>query len=493
MRTRPRAGQDLLARLAAVPAAAWAKLAFGVICVVAAIGFVAVPTYPIYDSYYALLWGREALHLQHISFQVYAAPTEHPLSVAFGAFLSLFGQHADRLMIGATIASFVVLVAGLYRLSRIAFSPIVGAAAAALLLTRFNFSFLAVRGYVDIPYLAAITWAAALEAERPRRGAPVFGLLLLAELMRPEAWLLAGLYWLWYAWKGSNRDRVLYAVVVALGPLIWAGLDLAVTGDPMFSFHTTNDLAVTLGRNLSLSAIPGTLGHYLVTLDKAPLVVGAIAGLVLSLLLVPKRAVMPLVLALFGLVTFVVIGAAGLSVIDRYLLVPALMGLVFCAFALTGWTMLERGWMRRVWALCAALLTLYGIAVSASSLSIANIQTELGYRGDSHNALAAILRKKAVRAGLKCGAVSVPNRKLVPEARWILNRGPDGVIARSQARTDPAVAKQMQYGVALYPTGLAVSREALVDLNDNPLDQVPLAGFVRVAHTEYYGAYVRCP
>ena len=38
---------------------------------------------------------------------------------------------------------------------------------------------------------------AALEAERPRRGTVVFALLACAGLMRPEAWLLSGLYWLW--------------------------------------------------------------------------------------------------------------------------------------------------------------------------------------------------------------------------------------------------------------------------------------------------------
>ena len=52
--------------------------------------------------------------------------------------------------------------------------------AALLLLSRFDFAFLAVRGYIDIPYLALVVWAVALEAGRPRRGLPVFALLVLA-------------------------------------------------------------------------------------------------------------------------------------------------------------------------------------------------------------------------------------------------------------------------------------------------------------------------
>ena len=58
---------------------------------------------------------------------------------------------------------------------------------------------------------------------------------------------------------------------------------------------------------------------------------------------------------------FAVIAAAGLSVIDRYLLLPAVILLAFCAFALMGWTMLEAGVVRRVWAAGALILALYGV------------------------------------------------------------------------------------------------------------------------------------
>ena len=76
-----------------------------------------------------------------------------------------------------TLASFLWLVWGIYRLGRVAFTPLVGAIAALLLLTRFDFAFLAARGYIDVPYMALVVWAAVLEATRPRRGWPVFVLL----------------------------------------------------------------------------------------------------------------------------------------------------------------------------------------------------------------------------------------------------------------------------------------------------------------------------
>lgn len=40
-------------------------------------------------------------------------------------------------------------------------------------------------------------WAVALEAKIPRRATPVLLLLTVAGLLRPNAWILAGLYWLW--------------------------------------------------------------------------------------------------------------------------------------------------------------------------------------------------------------------------------------------------------------------------------------------------------
>lgn len=496
--TRPRPGPAWLARLSAVPAAVWAKLAFALLCLAAVVGFFVYPTYPIYDSVYSLLWGQEAVHLRPLTFEVYRAPTEHPLAILFSVLLEPLGGLAERAMIGATIASFLVLAAGIYRLGRVAFTPLVGGAAALLLLTRFNLSFLAVRGYIDIPYVAIVVWAAALEAERPRRGTVVFVLLLAASLLRPEAWLLAGMYFLWSAWQATWRQRMCWAALAAAGPLIWVGLDLLETGDPFFSLHSTSGLAKALGRNTGVGSVPGLLWQFLVRLDKAPVLIGAVAGIVLAVWFAPRRVWMPLFLLVTGLGTFALIGAAGLSVIDRYLLVPALMGVVFCGVALAGWTMLEPGgFVRRAWALGGVLLFLYGGVSAATTLSVSKIQTELGFRVDSHTALAAILANPAVRAGLRCGPVSVPNHKLVPDARWILGRGPDGVIARSQALAEASAGKtallrQMQRGVALYPTDLAVLRQALVDATDDPAEQVPLAGFDRVARTQYYGAYVHC-
>jgi hypothetical protein len=489
-------------RLRAVPAKTWARLSFAAISLGAFIGYLALPTYPIYDSEYYLFWGRQILHGQLPSFTIFDAPTEHPLAVGFGTVLAIFGTDlALRLEVLASVISFLLVAGGLYRLTRVAFTPVIGAVAVVLLLTRFNLEFLAARGYVDLTYCAAIVWAAALEVERPRRGAPVFVLLLAAELIRPDAWLLAGLYWLWWAPKASWPSRIRWAAVTVSAPVAWVAIDWIVTGQPLYSLHRTQDTAVALGRTVPLSQLPSTTWHYLDLLCKSPVLAGAVGGLALSAWLVPRRMLTPMIILASGIGTFVVIAAAGLSVIDRYLLMPTVMILVFCAFALSGWTMLQRGLLRRVWATAAAALAVFGVYDVASTLSLGKIETELGFRNDGQTSLVAILDKPAVRDALRCGPISVPDHKLKPDVMLLLNLGSAQVIDRNQARHDTVAApisdalenEERRSGVALYALGLAVIRYGIVSNADNPLDQVPMPGFTRIATTQYYSAYAKCP
>jgi hypothetical protein len=482
--TRLRPGTEAIGRVN------WPRLALGALILATVAGFLVYPTFPNYDSYYSLLWGRELLHGHLPSFTAYRAPTEHPLAIAFGALLSLLGNGGDRVMVAATLVSFVVLAMGMYRLTRAAFTPLVGLLAAGLVCTRFDFPFLAARAYIDIPYLAFVIWAAALEAERPRRGRPVLLLLTAAGLMRPEAWLLSGLYFLWLSWPASWSQRIRDAALTAVAPVTWVLVDLAVTGQPLYSLQHTSGLAEELGRTKGLSQVPNATYTFLTSLDKAPVLAAGVAGLLLAAWITPRRLVMPLLLLVIGLGTFGMVGVAGLSVIDRYLLVPSLMVMVFAAVAIGGWTMLEPGGrVRRGWALAAALIVVYGVVFTATRVNLSVFDNELRLRGDSHAGLEAILANPRLQAGRRCGPVSVPNHKLIPDTRWVLGAGVRGVIARS----DPRQARRIGHGVALYVTNRsALLRQALVDPTDDPLDSVPMNGFTYVGSSDYYGAYVSC-
>ncbi len=510
--TRVRPGPTSPAALRAGLRWSPARIAFALMCVAALIGYLAFPTYPTYDSFYALLWGRDLLHAHLPDFQVYRAPTEHPLAIAFGMLCSVFGQGGARLMVLGSIASFVAAVAGIYRVGRLSFGPLVGVVAALLLLSRFFVENLAAQGYLDISYLALILWALALELEHRRRGPAVFVLLAAAGLLRPDAWVLSGVYWLWCCWPGlrptrgaprepSPRRMLAYLALAASAPLLWVAFDGVVTGNPLYSLTATAGLAQELERTQGFSAVIGSVWSYSVRIDHLPVLLGAIAGVLLAVVLTPRRALLPLVSLVLLYAVYLLEGAGGASVIDRYLTGAATLALLFCAVAVGGWWMLEPGTaIRRVWIAFAAVLVIYGAASAVSTISLSNLRTTLAEHEDFHQGLAAALHDPKVASVLhRCPLLSLPNNKLIPDARWILDSvGQHDIVARSQARHDaehgaPALEKRLKDGsVAVYPLGSAVFVEAVVDVGDDPLDQVPAKDFRRIFTSRYYAVYANC-
>jgi hypothetical protein len=501
MLTRLTPGTIRLQRLRAVRAGTWARIGLAVMCVGAVVGYFAFPTYPTYDSFYALLWGRDLLHLHLPDFRVYRGPTEHPLAIAFGMFCSIFGQGGARLMVFGSIASFVAVVGGSYRLGRLCFGPVVGWIAALLVLSRFFVENLAAQGYLDITYVALIVWATVLEVERRRRGTPVFVLLAAAGLLRPDAWVLSGVYWLWCSWRADNRTRLKYLALAAFAPVVWVGVDAVVTGNPLYSLNATAGLAAELERTQGFSSVLTSVWSYGVRIDKLAVLLGTLAGLPLAIWLAPRRVLVPL--AAFALLVgvYVAEGAVGASVVDRYLLGAAVAALPFCAVALGGWAMLRPGSkLRRTWIVGATALLAYGAVTAASTVSLSSLRTTLAYHEEFHKGLARALANPEVKSQLRrCPLLSLPNNKLIPDARWILDTvNQHDIVARSQARADVgkgrhALAERIRRGsVAVYPLGSAVFVEAIVDVGDDPRDQVPLKNFKRVYTSRYYAVYANC-
>ncbi len=511
--TRQPPGTIRLSRLRGVPSRTWARAGFAAMCVGALIGYFAFPTYPTYDSFYALLWGRDLLHLHLPDFRVYRGPTEHPLAIAFGMLCSIVGQGGARLMVLGSIASFVAAVAGMYRLGRLCFGPVVGLVAALLLLSRFFIENLAAQGYLDISYVALIVWAIALELERPRRGAPVFLTLAAAGLLRPDAWVLSGAYWLWCSWpapaeRGAQlltRERLRRSVrqlaLAAIAPIVWAALDTVVTGNPLYSLSATAGLAAELERTQGFTSVLGSLWSYGVRIDKLPVVLGGLLGIGLAVWMAPRRALAPLAAFAVLVGVFVAEGAVGASVVDRYLIGAAVLLLPFCAVTVGGWSMLEPGsWVRRAWVLAALVLVVYGGISAANTLSLSSLRLTLAEHEDFHEGLAAALESPIVKAELRrCPLVSLPDNKLIPDARWILDSvGQHDIVARSQARADVehgqrTLEDRITAGsVAVYPLGDAVFVDAIVDPGDDAQDQIPPPGFRRIYTSRFYAVYGNC-
>ena len=160
-----------------------------------------------YDTLYALSWGGQLARGELPAYDVPIAPTPHPLLELLGLVLSPLGPRAVE---NVTVALGFLALAGcgwvVYRLGELWFGRAAGALAALILLTRVPILSYGVRAYVDVPYLLLVLSAVLLESrrrarEQPPAGASVLALLALAGLLRPEAWVFSGLYWLYLlAW-----------------------------------------------------------------------------------------------------------------------------------------------------------------------------------------------------------------------------------------------------------------------------------------------------
>jgi len=445
------------------------------------------PTYPNYDSYYHLVWGRELRSGSLPSFEAYAAPTQHPLYVALAAVLGLAGESADRALVGLCFLAHAALILGTYRLGAEVFGRWSGLLGALFVASSASFLLYSARGYVDMPFLALAVWAGVLAA-RGRRGAAM-GLLVLAGLLRPEGWVLAGLLWLWVLRRApGRRERIVLTGAVVAAPLLWALTDLVVTGNPLHSFSATTELADELGREQGLGAVPGAFVSFVGATVRPPVFVLALVGGAIALRRPEPRAIaVPLGLALAGVVTFVGTGAVGLSILPRYLTVPSVAFCLFAGYALAGFTALAPGDpLRRRWrqgSAAAAVVGVLGLAVLAPSLG--GVSEELRFLRQTHTQLVGVLDAPPVRAALRCGPLSFPNYRLVPDARWHLGAPREAVTARSARRRDS--------GVAIFlATRKGLRRHGFAD-GASPTTNVPDPGFDRIAGNALFAAYAACP
>ena len=422
---------------------------------VAILAWALVPTYPDYDAYHHLIWGRDLLHGATPGFEDAFAPTPHPLYLGLCALLSMAGEHADRLLVLVTVLSLVALIAGAFALGRALFGTAVACLGAFFVGSSFAFLLYAVRAFVDVPFLALVVWAAALEVRRPRRGLAPMALLAAAGLLRPEAWVLAGLYWLWcLSGPSPKRSAPARAGLLALAgaaPVVWCLVDLAVTGDPLFSLTNTQALSESLDRERGLGAVPASFVTFLADLARPPVALAGVVGLGLALRRFgARRLAIPLGLLGAGVLTFVAIGVAGLSLIPRYLTVPAVALCVLAGYAVMGFATLQPGPERTRWrraAIGALGVGVVFLVVKAGSFGA--LGSELRFIERTHDEVSGLLAQQRVRAGLRCGALTFPTYRLVPDARWQLDAGPDEV--RSRAGSDGAV--RSPGAVAVYIAG----------------------------------------
>jgi hypothetical protein len=442
-----------------------------------------------YDTLYALVWGAQLSRGQTPQYGIPIAPTPHPLVEALGFVLSPLPPRAVE---SVTVAlGFLALAAcawAVYRLGALWLNRATGALAAVLLITRLPILSYGVRAYVDIPYLLFVLTALILETRRPRAGAPVLGLLALAGLLRPEAWVFSGLYWLYlaHARTRSPRELLALALLAAAAPVVWVLSDLLITGDALWSLTNTRHTAATLGRETGIAKVPEYIPRRLGEVLGPEALAGSALGGVMALLWLRRRALPGALVGVLAVLVLAVFASAGLPIDERYVFLPAALLCVFCGAALCGWTLLEPGDPRRRWWMGVAALVALALLASIPSQYRTNHHQlhALAVQQRIQNDLVALVRSGTLDTG--CEPIGVPNHAPIPLLALYLGTDP-GAIPSAQAR-----GGTLTHGTYLAPADAEVQREYILDPSErgHPVRVPP--GFLPTAANRSWRVFQRC-
>ena len=242
------------------------------------------------------------------------------------------------------------------------------------------------------------------------------------------------------------RWRLDLLALAVVAPALWALRDLVITGDPLYSLNATSALAEELGRERGIANVPGNFVAFLADTARPPVFAAALLGAVLAFRARARLHALHVPLALFaaGTATFVGTGVAGLSILPRYLTVPAVALCLLAGYAVLGFTTLPPGRARTLWqrgAVGAALLGVAFLALKAGSF--AALARELRFIERTHLAVVAAAQDPRVR---QCRPVTLPTYRLIPDLRFELDAPEADVRARSVLGADAP-------GTALFVVG----------------------------------------
>ena len=176
--------------------------------------------------------------------------------------------------------------------------------------------------------------------------------------------------------------------------------------------------------------------------------------------------------------------------IERYLAVAAVALLVFAGGrASRGFTMLRRGRLRTAWMAASAALVVFGIVFTATHVRLDHFDAELSFRGAAHDDLVRVLESPAGAGGAALRAADVPNHKLVPDSRWILDLPDDRVIPRAEPGAPEAA--QGRRARRDEPLRDLQARAGATTATRRSI-QVPPPGWRRIVTGDFYTAYAQC-
>jgi hypothetical protein len=444
---------------------------------IAGVGFVN------YDTLYALAWGQQLTRGEVPEYGLPIAPTPHPLVEALGIPLAPLGASAESAIVVA-LAFLALSACGwmLYRLGSAWFGRGAGIVAALVLLTRVPVLSYGVRAYVDVPYTLLVLAALLVETRKRYAGAPVLALLALAGLLRPEAWIFSGIYWVYLlapslrsrsqraqgteptgrasaTYPARSREQLArLALLAAAAPVIWIVSDLLVTGNAMWSLTNTKQTAATLGRATGIGDVPQYIPRRIGEVLRPAVLAGAALGAALSLAWLRERARLGAIAGAAAVLVFAAMASFGLPIDTRYAFLASAILCVFCGAGVFGWSVLPKGDRRRVpWMAGGAVVLVALVATLPGQISSAHKElNNLAHQESIQNDLLALVKSKAIT--LKCGPVGVPNHAPIPLLALYL-KGRPGLIVSAEAR-------QIEEGTYVDPASTEVERDYILDLKD---------------------------
>ncbi|MGZ6876371.1 MAG: hypothetical protein ACXVFR_08390 [Nocardioidaceae bacterium] len=199
----------------------WALMVVGAV-VLAGVTVVVLPRGIAYDPWSWLIWGREIGHLGLDT--RHAATAVKPLPIFVDTLLAPAGSAAPILWLLVARAGTVLSLVLAFRVGHRIGGVVAGTAATVGLAMADQFlGYLFVSGMSEPMATAAVLAAVDSHLRSHRRAA--LGFLIVAGLLRPEAWPAVLGYSLWLAYAGGAWRRVLGALVAVAVPAVWFGID----------------------------------------------------------------------------------------------------------------------------------------------------------------------------------------------------------------------------------------------------------------------------
>jgi hypothetical protein len=262
--------------------------------------------------------------------------------------------------------------------------------------------------------------------------------LTLAGLLRPEAWVLAGLYFLWMWPASTPRERLRLAALAALAPVVWALVDLIVTGDPLHSLHGTAALAEEVDRRRHVDQVPRWTVQYFAFTLREPVVLGIPVGLAFAARHFRRQAVLPLAVATVMTLVFAIGPIFGLPLVARYIRTPAVLLTLFFGLALFGWLSLPRGRERIAWALAGVMvLGLFAYFVPKNVKMLDGLRLRSSREGRFYTELRKAGEAPRVRAAFaRCAPLTATDHRPIPYIRWWLDGDP-GTVGTIESGASP--------------------------------------------------------